>query len=66
MIWAQVSDGTETKRLAFMALPRQGEVISAAISTPGPYHHRVITVLHLSQLDPQILVARMEDDSNDD
>jgi hypothetical protein len=49
-----------------MALPRQGEVISAAISTPGPYHHRVITVLHLSQLDPQILVARMEDDSNDD
>ena len=34
MIWAQVSDGTQTKKLAFMALPRQGEVISAAISTP--------------------------------
>jgi len=66
MIWAQVSDGTQTKKLAFMSLPRQGEVISAAISTPGPHHHRVITVLHMSQLDPQILVARMEDDSDDD
>ena len=66
MIWCEVTDGKELKRLAFLVVPRQGEVISAAISTPGPHHHRVMRVTHMSMLHPTILVARMEDDSNDD
>lgn len=61
MIWAQVSDGAATKRLAFMALPRQGEELEAAISDGETCRHRVITVLHSSQVDPQILVARIEE-----
>jgi hypothetical protein len=60
-----VTDGTETKRLAFQALPRQGEELEAAISTPAERRHRVIAVVHSAQLDPTILVARMEGDCND-
>jgi hypothetical protein len=65
MIWARVSDGTETKRLAFQALPRQGEELEASISTPDYRRHRVITVVHSAQLDPTILVARIEGGGND-
>ena len=66
MIWAMVTDGTQTKRLGFTALPRQGEQLQASISTPAERRHRVITVVHSSQLDPTILVARIEGSSNDD
>jgi hypothetical protein len=65
MIWCEVDDGKEMKRLAFLVVPRQGEVISAAISTPGPHHHRVMRVTHMSMLHPQILVARIEGGGND-
>lgn len=66
MIWAMVTDGTQTKRLGFTALPRQGEELQAAISTPAERRHRVITVVHSAQLDPTILVARIEGGGNDD
>ena len=66
MIWAMVSDGSQTKRLGFTALPRQGEELAAAISTPDYRRHRVITVVHTPQLGPTILVARIEGGGNDD
>jgi len=65
MIWAMVTDGTETKGMAFSVIPRQGEQLQAAISTPDERRHRVITVLHTPQLGPQILVARIEGSGND-